>query len=136
MRRRRANISATTYTQPGFTQWGAFAEYVAIDHADVNLIALPETVDFVTAASLGCRFATSFRGIVQQGRVAAGETVAVFGCGGVGLSAVMIAASLGARVVAIDINPARLSMAKACGAEVTLNANDSDNVVDAIRDID
>ena len=83
------------YTQPGFTQWGAFAEFVAIRHADVNLVALPEEIDFVTAASLGCRFATSFRAVVDQGRTQPGDWVAVHGCGGVGLSAVMIAAAVG-----------------------------------------
>ena len=50
-------------SQPGFTHWGSFAEYVAIAQADLNLVALPESVDFATAASLGCRFATSFRAV-------------------------------------------------------------------------
>jgi alcohol dehydrogenase len=63
---------------------------VEIRFADVNLVALPETVDFVTAASLGCRFSTSFRAVLHQGRVRGGDWVAVHGCGGVGLSAVMI----------------------------------------------
>ena len=59
--------------QPGFTHWGSFAEYVAIDYADVNLVQLPDEINFVTAASLGCRFATSFRAIVDQGKVSAGQ---------------------------------------------------------------
>ena len=91
--------------QPGFTHWGSYADYVAINYADGNLVRLPEDMDFVTAASLGCRFATSFRGIVAQGGVREGQWVAVHGCGGVGLSAVMIASALGARVVAVDIDP-------------------------------
>jgi alcohol dehydrogenase len=74
-------------SQPGFTHWGSFAEYVAIDRADTNLVALPEEMAYATAASLGCRFATSFRAVVDQGRVTAGQWVAVHGCGGVGLSA-------------------------------------------------
>jgi len=86
--------------QPGFTHWGSFAELVAIKYADINLVRLPEEVDFVTAASLGCRFTTSFRAIVAQGSTRAGQWVAVHGCGGVGLSAVMIATALGAHVVA------------------------------------
>ena len=89
--------------QPGFTHWGSFAEYVALDWADVNLVALPETVGFDAAAGLGCRFATAYRAVVQVGRAQPGEWVAVHGCGGVGLSAVMIAAGLGARVVALDV---------------------------------
>ena len=74
--------------QPGFTHWGSFAEYVGIHRADLNLVALPEHIDFATAASLGCRFATSFRAVVDQGKVSAGHWVAIHGCGGVGLSAV------------------------------------------------
>ncbi len=122
------------YTQPGFTQWGAFAEYVEIRHADVNLVKLPESVDFATAASLGCRFATSFRGVVFQGRTQPGDWIAVHGCGGVGLSAVMIAAALGAQVIAIDVKPDRLEMAARCGARHVINASTTD-VVSAIHDM-
>ena len=122
------------YTQPGFTQWGAFAEFVEIRHADVNLVSLPSTIDDVTAASLGCRFATAFRAIVAQGRVQAGEWVAVHGCGGVGLSAVMIASAVGARVIAIDIRRDRLNMAIRCGAKHVIDASDRD-VVAEIRDL-
>ncbi len=53
--------------------WGSFAEYVGIHQADLNLVALPESMDFATAASLGCRFATSFRAVVDQGKVSAGR---------------------------------------------------------------
>ena len=121
------------YTQPGFTQWGAFAEFVIIRHADVNLVALPPGMDAVTAASLGCRFATAFRGVVDQGRVTDSDTVAVFGCGGVGLSAVLIAKAMHARVIAIDIGDEQLAHAKKCGADVTINASDC-SVVDAVRE--
>lgn len=123
------------YTQPGFTQWGAFAEYTEIRHADVNLVTLPDSIPFTTAASLGCRFATSFRGIVHQGRVTGTDVVAVHGCGGVGLSAVMIAAALGARVIAVDINDDTLALAKACGAADTINATRSSDVVEAICEL-
>ncbi len=85
--------------QPGFSGWGSFADLVAIDHADVNLVGLPDSVDAATAASLGCRFATAYRAVLAQGRVTEGQWLAVHGCGGVGLSAVMIGASVGARVV-------------------------------------
>ena len=108
--------------QPGFTHWGSFAEYVALDWADVNLVALPETVGFDAAAGLGCRFATAYRAVVQVGRAQPGEWVAVHGCGGVGLSAVMIAAGLGARVVAVDVSDDALAAARAAGAEVTARA--------------
>jgi D-arabinose 1-dehydrogenase-like Zn-dependent alcohol dehydrogenase len=109
-------------TQPGFTHWGSFAELVALDWADVNLVALPEEVDVVAAAALGCRFATAYRAVLQVGRVRAGEWVAVHGCGGVGLSAVMIAAVAGARVIALDVAEPALELALAAGAELAVPA--------------
>jgi alcohol dehydrogenase len=121
--------------QPGFTHWGSFAEYVAIHYADENLVRLPDDMDFGTAASLGCRFATSFRAVVDQGRVAEGEWVAVHGCGGVGLSAIMIANALGARVVAVDLADDKLEFAKEIGALGAINANSTSNVADAVRDL-
>jgi alcohol dehydrogenase len=104
-------------TQPGFTHWGSFAELVAIDWADVNLVALPDQLGFDEAAALGCRFATAYRAVLQVGRVRAGEWVAVHGCGGVGLSAVLIAVAAGARVVAVDVSAAALERARSLGAE-------------------
>ena len=121
--------------QPGFTHWGSFAEYVAIHYADDNLVRIPEEIDFVTAASLGCRFVTSFRGIVDQGQVSAGQWVAVHGCGGVGLSAVMIAVAAGAKVVAVDIDDAKLEFARSLGALSTINSKRVDDVVVAVKEI-
>ncbi|WP_329083483.1 MULTISPECIES: alcohol dehydrogenase catalytic domain-containing protein [unclassified Streptosporangium] len=109
-------------TQPGFTRWGSFAEYVAVDHADVNLVRLPEEMAFTTAASLGCRFATSYRAVTAVGRVRPDEWVAVHGCGGVGLSAVMIAAAAGARVVAVDVSAGALELARRFGAVACVGA--------------
>lgn len=120
--------------QPGFTHWGSFAEYVSIHKADLNLVALPESVGFATAASLGCRFVTSFRAVVDQGRVAAGQWVAVHGCGGVGLAAIMIANALGANVVAVDIAEDKLALAKSLGAAVTINAYSVANVPEAVME--
>lgn len=121
--------------QPGFTAWGSYAEYVAIDHADTNLVALPETMDVATAASLGCRFVTSFRAVVDQGRVTPGEWVAVHGCGGVGLSAIMIASAMGANVVAVDLTEEKLDFARRIGAVATVNAATTPNVVKAIKQV-
>ena len=111
----------TRQTQPGFTHWGSMAEYVALDAADVNLVALPAGLDDATAASLGCRFATAFRAVVQVAGVRPGEWVAVHGCGGVGISAVQVAVAAGARVVAVDVSPAALQLAATLGAEQTLD---------------
>jgi D-arabinose 1-dehydrogenase-like Zn-dependent alcohol dehydrogenase len=104
-------------TQPGFTGPGSFAERVALHAADVNLVRLPDAIDFVTAASLGCRFATAFRALTAHGRLRDGDWLAVHGCGGVGLSAVMIGVALGARVVAVDVSGAALDRARELGAE-------------------
>ncbi|MGC5075718.1 zinc-dependent alcohol dehydrogenase family protein [Agrococcus sp. DT81.2] len=112
--------------QPGFTHWGSFAEQVALHAADANLVAIPDGVDFATAASLGCRFATAYRALVGRARVAPGEWVTVIGAGGVGLSAVMIARALGARPIAVDRNPAALALAGSLGAEQTVLADGRD----------
>ncbi len=121
--------------QPGFTHWGSFAEFVAINYADINLVRLPESMDFVTAASLGCRFVTSFRALAAQGRVSGGEWVAVHGCGGVGLSAIMIADALGANVIAVDITAEKLAFARSIGAAETVNAAEVADVVTAVIEL-
>ncbi|GCA48905.1 zinc-dependent alcohol dehydrogenase family protein [Sinorhizobium meliloti] len=121
--------------QPGFTHWGSFAEYVAIDFAEQNLVHLPENMDFATAASLGCRFATSFRAVVDQARVKGGEWVAVHGCGGVGLSAIMIAAALGANPIAIDISEEKLAFARTLGAVATIDGRETEDVAGAVREL-
>ena len=117
--------------QPGFTHGGSFAQYVAIKYADFNLVNIPEAIDFQTAAILGCRFATSFRAIVDQGRIKPGQWIAVFGCGGVGLSAIMIARAFEARVIAVDLSQSKLKLAADLGAEYCIDASD-EAVVEAI----
>lgn len=121
------------YFQPGFTAWGSFAEYVALRYADVNLVKLPDELDFISAALLGCRFITSWRAVVAQGKVQPGQWVAVHGCGGVGLSAIMIAHAMGAQVIAIDISEEKLAFAKSIGAQVVLNAKNTPNIPEAIK---
>jgi alcohol dehydrogenase len=123
------------HSQPGFTHHGSFAEYVALDYADTNLVLLPEEIDDVTAATLGCRFITSFRAIVEQGKVGQGQHVVIHGCGGVGLSAIMIANAIGAQVTAIDINEETLSFAKQLGTTSIINATNNSSIVEDIKDI-
>ena len=108
--------------QPGFTGPGSFAQYVALPHADLNLVRLPEALGFVAAAALGCRFMTAYAAVTVHSRPGEGDWVAVHGCGGVGLAAVMIAAAAGARVAAVDIDPAKLALARELGAEVAIDA--------------
>ncbi|MFK0002220.1 zinc-dependent alcohol dehydrogenase family protein [Paenarthrobacter sp. NPDC090522] len=112
--------------QPGFTHWGSFAEYVALHAADSNLVAIPDSVEFTTAASLGCRFATAYRALAARAQVKPDEWVTVVGAGGVGLSAVMIAKAMGARVIAVDRNPEALAVAARLGADHTVPADGTD----------
>jgi alcohol dehydrogenase len=121
--------------QPGFTHWGSFAQYVAVDYADINLVALPAEIDFVTAASLGCRFATAFRAVVDQGGAEEGQWIAVHGSGGVGLSAVMIAKAIGARIVAIDISDDNLALARTFGADFVINSTGHEDVANEISQL-
>lgn len=120
--------------QPGFSGQGTYAEYVAIPRADFNAVLLPDSVSFDVAASLGCRFATSYRAIEYVAQLKPGETVAIFGCGGIGLAAVMIAAAAGAEVIAVDVNPLALQLASQVGAHHVLNVNDGD-VVSRIQEL-
>ena len=120
-------------TQPGFTHWGSFAELVALEAADVNLVRLPDELTSATAASLGCRYATAYRAVVQVGRVRAGEHVVVHGCGGVGLSAVQVAVASGAQVVAVDVSPGALELAASFGATTLVDAS-AGGVVEAVRE--
>lgn len=121
--------------QPGFTAWGAFAEHVAVRYADGNLVRLPEELDFVSAASLGCRVSTAYRAVVLQGKLQPEQWVAVHGCGGLGLSAVIIGVALGARVIGVDVNPSALDLAKSLGTTAVIDASEVDDVPQAIYEL-
>lgn len=121
------NLCENEY-QPGFDGWGSFAELVMVPWADVNLVQLPEGLTFEVAASLGCRFTTAYAGLTAHAKVRPGESVVVFGVGGVGLSAVTVAARMGARVIAVDLEPAKLELAQELGAHETINAREIDPV--------
>lgn len=113
---------------PGKAYSGGYAEYVGVPLADRNLVALPDEVTFAEGAALGCRFMTSFHGLVDQAQVAPGEWVVVFGCGVVGLSAVNIASALGAQVIGVDINPDNLALARQLGAQFVIDSRNVDPV--------
>jgi D-arabinose 1-dehydrogenase-like Zn-dependent alcohol dehydrogenase len=121
--------------QPGATHWGSFAELVALDRAEANLVALPDALTSVEAAALGCRFGTAYRAVLRQGRVRAGQWVAVHGCGGAGTCAVMIAVAAGAQVVAVDVSAGALALAKRLGATVTVDASEVADTAAAVREV-
>ncbi len=117
----------------GFTAWGAFAERLPLPRADFNLVALPEEIGFVEAAGMGCRVTTAFRAIVDRAKLQPGEWLAVHGCGGVGLAAVMIGTALGAPVLAVDVNEKALALAAELGASKTLNVTGLSDAGEAVR---
>lgn len=112
--------------QPGFDLPGSYAEQVVVIEADHNLVALPDGIDMLAAAGLGCRFGTAFHAVRTQARVRDGESVVVLGCGGVGLSVIQIAVAAGARVLAVDVSPGALEAARALGAEPVPTAPDEE----------
>jgi alcohol dehydrogenase len=113
--------------QPGATHWGSFAERVAIGNAEANLVPLPDWLSSAEAAALGCRFGTAFRAVLRQGAVRAGQWVAVYGCGGAGISSVLLAVAAGAQVVAVDLSPAARELARQLGAAITVDAGGFDS---------
>jgi alcohol dehydrogenase len=125
-------------TQPGFTHWGSYAEYVALRAADTNLVRVPPDITDSAAASLGCRFATSYRALTGRAALREEEWLTVVGAGGVGLSAVMIGVALGARVIAVDTNAGALALATSLGAEHVVAATPgpaSSTVAAAVHDL-
>lgn len=118
---------------PGFTHPGAFAQQVAVPYADANLAALPEGIAPDLAAALGCRATTAWHALTGRAAARPGEWVAVFGAGGVGLSALLLGRALGARVVMVDVVAERLEYARDLGADAIVNAGDGD-AARAVRD--
>jgi alcohol dehydrogenase len=128
------HVCANQY-QAGFSGWGACAQFVALPYAERNVVRIPDGMAFTTAAGLGCRFATAFRAVVDQGGVASGDPVAIWGCGGLGLSAVMIASAIGAEVFAVDIDARALELAERFGARHTFDSASGTDVVREIREM-
>ena len=118
---------------PGFGTPGAYAEYVAVPF-DHNLVHLPEAMSEALAAGLGCRVTTAWHALTDRANVRAGEWVAVHGTGGIGLSVLLLAKMLGARVVVVDVVEEKLTHAVQLGADAAVNAQTED-VAAAIRDI-
>jgi alcohol dehydrogenase len=117
---------------PGFTAPGAFAELVAVPHADANLTRLPEAVPPDLAAALGCRVTTAWHALTGRAALAAGEWLAVIGGGGVGVAALLLGRALGARVIVVDVVPEKLAFARALGADAVVDAGGGD-AAEAVR---
>jgi propanol-preferring alcohol dehydrogenase len=108
---------------------GGYAEYIVVPER--NLVHLPDEVSFEHGAILMCSAVTCLHAL-RKSRLKGGESVAVFGIGGLGMSAVQLAFAIGALdVYAVDINPAKLKLAEKYGA-IPVNAKVSDPV-DEIR---
>jgi len=114
-------------------QKGAFAEYYTVREADHNAVVLPDGVDPVDVAGLGCRFATAFHGLLHRVEVEPGEWVAIHGCGGVGLSAVHVADAVGANVIAVDLDEDKLDRARELGADRTVDVTSVADVPQAVK---
>ncbi|MBD7936317.1 MULTISPECIES: zinc-binding dehydrogenase [Cytobacillus] len=128
-----SNLCHSSYI-PGSTYNGGYAEYVGVPLGDRNIIPLAEEISFLDGAALGCRLMTAFHGVVDRAKVEPGEWVVIYGCGGVGLNAINIAASIGATVIGVDINPKNLELAKQMGAHVVINSKEVDPV-HAVKEI-
>src|SRR5579859_2099907 len=115
----------------GFMVDGGFAEFVKVPAS--HAVAVPPELSFADAAPLYCAGLTSYRALKISG-ARVGETVAIWGVGGLGHYAVQIARAMGTRVVAVDLDPAKLDLARELGAEVLVNASEQDPAK-AIREL-
>src|SRR5215813_10260405 len=110
----------TTMRQHGFSMDGGFAEYLKTP--GVNLCKVPAHVPLEQACILGDAVATSYHAMTKRARVVPGTTVALIGVGGVGLHALQLARMAGGWIIAVDVNEARLELAKSLGADAVIDA--------------
>jgi 6-hydroxycyclohex-1-ene-1-carbonyl-CoA dehydrogenase len=110
---------------------GAYAEFIRVPAKD--LVALPDDVPIVEGSIIADAVSTPFHAVKNRARVEPGETVVVFGCGGVGINVVQIAAAVGGLVIAVDIDESKLERARALGAVETIHAGEVERVSKAVR---
>lgn len=110
---------------------GGYAEYVAAPAKDV--IPLPPEIPLVEAAIIADATTTPYHAVVNRGQVKPGDKVVIFGCGGIGLNLVQIAAAVGAQVIAVDIVDQKLDFARKLGAAATINAHQVERVDKEVR---
>ena len=112
---------------------GGFAEYITIPA--IAVFRLPEPIPLKEGCIISDALSTPYHAVVNRAEVRPGQWVAVFGCGGVGLAAVRMAVLAGGRVVAVDISPPKLDLARSLGAAETVNAKEVEDVPKALRKI-
>ena len=110
---------------------GAYAEYVVAPAKDI--FRLPDELPLEESSIIADAISTPYFAVVQRGQARAGDTVLILGCGGVGMSAVQIAAAVGCSVIAVDIVPEKLEMAKSLGAAAVINAKECENLGKTIK---
>ncbi len=128
-RRGRDNL-CERMVMPGNHADGGFAEFIKVPAR--NLVRLPQGLPLEESAVISDAVSTPFHAVRNRGHVQGGDWVAIFGCGGVGINAVQIAAALGATVIAVDVDPKKLSQARELGAAESFNPKEGD-VPKAIR---
>jgi len=126
----RENLCADL-VMPGNHVDGAFAEFLVVPAKE--LVPLPASIPLERACVIADAVSTPYHAVKQRGRVQPGDAVAVVGCGGVGLNVVQCAALAGATVIAVDLNDARLALAKRLGARYTLNPAATERVDKEVR---
>ena len=110
---------------------GAYAEYVAVPAKDV--LHLPESIPLADASIIADAISTPYHAVKNRAQVRPGDTVVVFGCGGVGINAVQLASAAGGYVIAVDINERKLQWAREFGAAETINAQSVERVSKEIK---
>jgi threonine dehydrogenase-like Zn-dependent dehydrogenase len=115
----------------GMTGHGAHAPYMKVPAS--TLVPLPDELSFEEGAAISCGTGTAY-GALKRLDVSGRDTLVVFGQGPVGLSATMLGKAMGARVVAVDIAPERLALARELGADVAVNTRETDPVA-RVRDL-
>jgi threonine dehydrogenase-like Zn-dependent dehydrogenase len=115
----------------GVTAHGGHADYLKVPAR--TLVPLPDELSFAEGAAVACGTGTAFAALKRM-RVCGGDTLAVFGQGPVGLSATLLGAAMGLRVIAVETNAARMKLAREFGADEVIDAS-KEKPVERLRDL-
>lgn len=124
------NLCARPRAELGFMSDGGYAEFVVAPAR--NAVPIPDSLSFTDAAPIGCGVTTALHAC-ELARVSPGDTVAVYGMGGVGYGLIQIASLRGARTIGIGRSPEKLALARALGADAVVNAAQADDVAAQVR---